>query len=236
MRMRFKKYAGPELDNWHACVRNPADYAGKWNSAFERKEQDIYLELGCGKGSFIAKHAAQNPHINYIGIDITDKVLVLAKRNIEREFLQKQRKTDNVIITAFDIERINNMLKTPDEISRIYINFCNPWNKKSGQKKHRLTYTRQLNLYKEFMKSDAQIFFKCDDDNLFEDSLLYFKEANFDIVYQTLDLHANESEFPIENIRTEHENMFAQRGILTHALIAQKKTASNTGIIEKNMI
>ncbi len=225
MRMRFKKYAGPELDAWGACVRDAAAICGKWNEFFTRAEQKLYIELGCGKGGFIAKHAAKNPNINYIGIDITDKVLILAKRNIEREFAQVNREIDNVIITAFDIERINTMFKKPDEIGRIYINFCNPWNKKSGQKKHRLTYTRQLNLYKEFMAQDAQIFFKCDDDNLFEDTLIYLNDAGFEIVWQTWDLHANEHEFPEENIRTEHENMFAEQGLLTHALIAKVKKA-----------
>ncbi len=221
MRMRFKKYAGPELDAWAPCVRDAGAMRGKWNEAFARKEQKLYLELGCGKGSFVAKHAAKNEDINYLAIDITDKVLVLAKRNIEREFSISLREIDNVVITAFDIERIDTMLSSADEVSRIYINFCNPWNRKGGQKKHRLTYTRQLNLYKQFMAKDAQIFFKCDDDNLFTDSLGYFEQAGFNIVWKAWDLHANEKDFPIENIRTEHENMFAEQGLLTHALIAQ---------------
>ncbi len=221
MRMRFKKYAGPELDAWVPCVRDAKAMRGKWNEVFARKEQELYLELGCGKGSFVAKHAANNPHINYLAIDITDKVLVLAKRNIERQFKEKKREVDNVVITAFNIERIDEMLAAQDVVSRIYINFCNPWNRKSGQKKHRLTYTRQLMLYTKFMAQGAQIFFKCDDDELFEDSVNYFEQANFEIVWKEWDLHANEESFPIENIRTEHENMFAQKGLLTHALIAQ---------------
>ena len=38
------------------------------------------LELGCGKGGFLSQLACAHPENNYLGIDITDKVLILAKR------------------------------------------------------------------------------------------------------------------------------------------------------------
>ena len=83
MRMRFKPYARPELlaTPWHA--HEPAANKGCWRSQFARPEQPMHLELGCGKGGFLARLAAANPQVNYLGIDITDKVLILAKRKIE---------------------------------------------------------------------------------------------------------------------------------------------------------
>ena len=47
----------------------------------------------------------------------------------------------------------------------------------------------------------------------------YFREAGFEVTWQTRDLHADE---PAWNIRTEHEQMFTQMGIPTKALIARK--------------
>ena len=45
------------------------------------------LELGCGKGGFIwPSWPAAHPDINYLGIDITDKVLILAKRKVEAAY------------------------------------------------------------------------------------------------------------------------------------------------------
>ena len=52
---------------------------------------------------------------------------------------------------------------------------------------------------------------------LFEDSLGYFRECGFAIRYETRDLH--ESGFA-ENIQTEHERMFTEKGIPTKFLIA----------------
>lgn len=94
-------------------------------------------------------------------------------------------------------------------MDRIYINFCNPWPKKKHKKK-RLTYPRQLFSYQEFLKDGGEIWFKTDDDELFEESLEYFKLCGFTQKYLTRDL-AN-SGFA-ENILTEHEKMFMEQGI-----------------------
>ena len=65
----------------------------------------------------------------------------------------------------------------------------------------------------------GEVWFKCDDEDLFEDSVGYLEEMGFAITWLTRDLHANE---PAWNIRTEHEAMFAEMGIPIKALIAKK--------------
>ena len=69
------------------------------------------------------------------------------------------------------------------------------------------------------MIPNGEIYFKTDDDGLFESSLLYFEEAGFEILKKTYDLH-NEPIFE-KNIETEHEKMFSEQGIKIKALIAQ---------------
>ena len=146
-------------------------------------------------------------------------MLGLAKRNIEEEYKQNNIVPENVLITRFDIERILLIIDKNDKIDRIYINFCNPWPKGKHRKK-RLTHTRQLEKYKEFLVPGGKIYFKTDDDGLFESSLGYFEEAGFEIVKKTYDLH-NEDIFNGKNIETEHEKMFSEQGIKIKALIAK---------------
>src|SRR5699024_1296505 len=100
--------------------------------------------------------AIQNPQINFIAIDLVDAMLGLAKREIEQTYNQAQKEIDNVILTRFDIQRIDLILSKEDNIKRIYINFCNPWPKGKHRKK-RLTHTRQLEKYKEFLAERAEI-------------------------------------------------------------------------------
>lgn len=217
MRLRKKPWARPELEACNFFIINPSEYKGKWRETFNNNNP-IYLELGCGKGTFIAVHGSKNPDINYVAIDIKDEVLVLAKRNIERAYEEKGLEVKNLKFMAQEISLINDVFSEEDVVERIYINFCNPWPKKK-HKKRRLTHTKQLEKYKQFLAKNGKIYFKTDDDELFNESLEYFKEAGFEIEYITYDLHKSDFE---GNVRTEHENMFSEQGINIKFLIAKR--------------
>ena len=218
MRIRYKKWARPELEASSFYVDNPEDFKGKWKTRFKNPDLPINLELGCGKGQFIAELASNNQDQNYIAIDLVDAMLGLAKRNVEQIYKEKNIEPENVILTRFDIDRILLILSQEDKIDRIYINFCNPWPKGKHRKK-RLTHTRQLEKYKTFLKQDGEIYFKTDDDDLFNSSLKYFEEAGFKIIKKTYDLHSKPSFW--YNIETEHEKMFSEQGVKIKALIAK---------------
>lgn len=217
MRLRKKPWARPELEACNFFIINPSENKGKWRESFNN-DNPIYLELGCGKGTFIAVHGSENKDINYIAIDIKDEVLVLAKRNIEKAYKEKDQEVNNLKLMAQEIGLIEDVFSKDDIVSRIYINFCNPW-PKERHKKRRLTFTKQLVKYKTFLTENGEIYFKTDDDNLFEESLEYFKEAGLNIEYITYDLHNSDVK---GNVRTEHENMFSEQGIKIKFLIARK--------------
>ncbi len=216
MRMRNKPWAKPELEACDYFVQQPEAKKGKWLESF-RKQQPFYVELGCGKGGFMAQAASVNREINYLAIDIEYKMLGVARRNISRVFEEKALPTDNILLTAYNIEKIEEILDEKDTVDRIHINFCNPWPKKK-HKKHRLTHPRQLTQYKNFLRDGGEIHFKTDDDELFEESIEYFRECFFDIAYITRDLHTSGYE---PNILTEHEKMFSEEGIKIKFLIAK---------------
>lgn len=220
MRIRFKPWARPELEASNFYIDNPEEYKGKWKELFNNNNP-IYLELGCGKGNFISNLAVKHEDINFIAIDLVDAMLGLAKRNIESSYQMANKEINNVYITRYDIERIFNIFNKEDEISRIYINFCNPWPRGKHHKK-RLTHIRQLEKYREFLKDNGEIYFKTDDDSLFSDSLSYFDKSGFEIIDKTFDLE-NELDF-WENIMTEHEKMFMEQGIKIKALKAKKSS------------
>ena len=221
MRIRFKKWARSELEESEFYIDNPEEYKGKWKTLF-KNNNPIHIELGCGKGSFISSLASKNTNINYIAIDLVDAMLGLAKRNIETTYKNKNKQINNVYITRYDIERILNIFDKDDEIERIYINFCNPWPRGKHHKK-RLTHTRQLDKYKTFLINGGKIYFKTDDDNLFNDTLTYLKDSEFILEKLTYDLADEEDFWEEENIVTEHEKMFSEQGIKIKALIAKCK-------------
>mgnify|MGYP004614500253 FL=1 len=218
MRIRNKPWAKEELLASYFYVQKPEDYKGRWKEFFNNENEHIYLELGCGKGFFVKKAAKQNQNINYIAIDLIDAILGMANRNIIEEFENKE--VLNLALTRYDVEEINNILDKNDNIERIYINFCNPW-PKPRHKKRRLTHTRQLEKYKQFIAPKGEIYFKTDDDELFRESVEYFKEAGFEVVKTTDNL--NEEPDFWENIETEHEIKFKNEGIKIKAGIFRLK-------------
>ncbi len=219
MRLRRKPWARPELAQCPFYIANPPEMKGKWQELFANNNP-MHLELGCGKGGFISKVAAANQQINYIAVDIKSEVLGLAKRKIEAEYAMSGiEEIKNIKLMSQNIEQIDNMLAPPDFIEKIYINFCNPW-PKSPYKKKRLTHGKQLVKYKTFLKEGSEIWFKTDNDELFRESVKYFEENEFIIVYRTEDLHSSGFE---QNVPTEHEIMFSQQGIKIKFLIAVYK-------------
>lgn len=214
MRIRCKPWAKPELEACPFYITDLKAQKGNWNALFPKK-QPLRLELGCGKGGFISQEAPANPDYNYIAIDIKNEMLVLAKRKLEEAYAQKDMPLDNVRICIDNIMYLTNCFSEADRIDRIYINFCNPW-PKSKHKKRRLTHPRQLVQYR--MLLDGEIWFKTDDDDLFEESLEYFKEAGFRIKQMTRNLH---QEPQMRYFETEHEQMFDEMGKTIKFLIAE---------------
>lgn len=220
MRIRKKKWAEPELSVCDFFVKGPEAHAGSWRHAF-KKEQPLVLEIGCGKGGFAGQYALQNPDKNIIALDIKIDMLGVGRRTIVRLFEEagKGDAIDNLLLVNYNVEQLDKIILPEDKIERLFINFCNPW-PRPKHKKRRLTYYKKLEMYKRFLQPEAEIRFKTDDDELFEESLEYFAQSGYEILYLTRDLHA--SGFA-ENIETEHEKMFTEEGKKIKFLIARQK-------------
>lgn len=215
MRLRRKPWARPELAAANFYVDNPLYLKGKWVEEFGNTNP-LHVELGCGKGNFVAQIGVENLDINYIAVDIKSEVLALGKRKCEEVYGERGLDPHtNVRMMSQDIERLLDVFEESEKFERIYINFCNPWSKPK-QLKHRLTHTRQLNTYKKLLADGGEIHFKTDSDELFADTLEYIKEAGFEISYLTEDLHQSGYE---PNYKTEHEKMYSEQGIKIKFLI-----------------
>ena len=208
MRIRKKKWAEPELAECRYYINEPEQYRGRWKEFFGN-EKPIELEIGCGKCTFSAEKAIRDPDKNFIALDIKSDMLGVGRRNVERIFAENDRSPDNIALVRCNVEQIDKAFSAEDHIAVMYINFCNPWPREK-HKKRRLTYPRKLKMYRDFLTEDAVIYFKTDDDELFEESIGYFEQAGYTIRFITRDLHHSEVR---DNIMTEHEKMFSDEGI-----------------------
>lgn len=183
------------------------EHKGNWHKLFGNTSP-IHIEIGMGKGQFITELARQNPDINYIGIEKFSSVLIRAIERRETYEQEQGQLLDNLFFLRMDAENINRVFQA-DEISRIYLNFSDPWPKERHAKR-RLTSTRFLKRYDELLIPDGRICFKTDNQELFAFSLEQIKEADWILDKVTFDLH--HSEFNTGNIMTEYEQRFSAEG------------------------
>ncbi|MBE7012042.1 MAG: tRNA (guanosine(46)-N7)-methyltransferase TrmB [Ruminococcaceae bacterium] len=203
MRMRRKKHREDRIENCREYLAgNVDDFRNDFKSIFDNKDNEIHIEIGCGKGKFICEMAERNPHINYIAIEKNLDVLVLAMEKV------KEKGLNNVKFVPGDANFLNDA-EPKDKCDRIYINFCDPW-KKTYQAKRRLTHERFLSIYSKILKSGGEIHFKTDNKDLFEFSLNSFSDYGLRLKNITLDLHQSKFE---GNVMTEYETLFSGQGM-----------------------
>lgn len=201
MRLRNKPWAREMLEsNPEYVVPSPEQYKGKWNTVFE-KDQPLHIEVGTGKGRFITEMAKANPHINYIGIEVYESVIISALERLLEE------KLPNLKLLSVNGEKLTEYFEKGD-VSRVYLNFSDPW-PKVRHAKRRLTYKTFLKLYEDILIDNGEIHFKTDNQGLFEYSLMSFSEYGLLLKYVSLDLHNSDFE---GNIMTEYEEKFSQKG------------------------
>ena len=201
MRMRKKKHGSERIA---AC----SDYM--IHDPLEISKFPVDLEIGCGKGSFIYGMATKYPEIDYIAMEKISDVIMFAAEKI------KANAVPNVKFIIGDAKDLATYFPAAS-VRRIYLNFSDPW-PKSGYFKRRLTYKGFLELYKTVLVPDGEIILKTDNVNLFDFSLEQFEEAGFKLRELTRDLH--NSEYNEDNVVTEYERNFSEKGFPIHRVVA----------------
>ena len=202
MRMRKKKNRDARFEKCsYLAIREPELFKGKWSTCFNNNNP-IHLEIGCGKGDFVVQSAIKFPDVNFVAVEKCFDVLIIAMEKVAKAELK------NVRFIFTDAKNLCEVFEK-SELSKIYLNFSDPW-KKSKQAKRRLTFRTFLAIYDKILKNDATLEFKTDNRPLFDFSLEEFKEYGAKISQLTFDLH--NSEYNKENIVTEYERNFSEKG------------------------
>ncbi|NLK75756.1 MAG: tRNA (guanosine(46)-N7)-methyltransferase TrmB [Clostridiales bacterium] len=202
MRLRNVSGAKEIIASDKYVVKEPEKYKGKWNELFDNNNP-IHVEIGMGKGKFIIELAEKNPNINYIGIEKYSSVLVRAVQKIN------EKELSNLYFIRFNAELLETIFDK-NEISRIYLNFSDPW-PKDRHAKRRLTSKNYLDKYDNCLRADGNIIFKTDNRKLFDFSIEEIKDTKWKLKNITYDLH--NSEYVDDNVMTEYEEKFVQMGM-----------------------
>ena len=209
MRLRNVKNKDEILNASEYLIKCPEEYKGKWKDLFGN-DNPIYIEIGMGKGKFIIEHALTYPDINFIGIEKFDSVLARSLPKIPDGI-------KNLYIVRMDALNIENVFDK--EISRIYLNFSDPWPKVRHHLR-RLSSRVFLDKYDSIFVDDASIYMRTDNQGLYIYSLMSFSEHGYVLSDITFDLHSTSDE---KLITTEYEDKFTSMGVKINYLEASKE-------------
>ena len=195
--LTFSNLFQPNRDN---LISNSFKLKGKWSSFF-KNDNPIVLELGCGKGEYTTELAKYDSSKNYIGIDIKGaRIWKGAKESI-------QNKLNNVCFIRTQVELIDKIFDK-QEISEIWITFPDP-QQKIQRRKHRLTNSNFMSLYKKILKKGGEINLKTDSEFLHGYTLGLIEGMGIDPVFSNHDIYSNNNA-PNEalKIKTFYEKKF----------------------------
>lgn len=213
MRLKHKPYAKDKMASHPEYVVHHAEgHKGKWQELFPTK-QPLHIEVGSGRGRFMVEMAKANPHINYVAVERYTSVAV--------DILEKAliAQVPNLKILNEDGEDLREYFED-GEVHRVYLNFSDPW-PKVRHAKRRLTHENFLAVYEQILVKDGEIHFKTDNQGLFEYSLMSFSRYGLELLFLSLDLHNSDFE---ENIMTEYEEKFSNKGFRIYRVEAKFKT------------
>ena len=207
MRQRNIKNLSERIEqNSRLLIEEPGDCKGRWAEIFGNGNP-IYLEIGCGKGNFITKHAFAEPDCNFIACEGQMSVVLRA--------LEKAEASGSGNLRVF-IDFVNDLEDYFEvgELSGIYLNFSDPW-PKARHAKRRLTYRGRLQNYKKVLKPDGFIEFKTDNEGLFAFTLEEIEACGYEMIEMSRDLHGEAQGGHGEKSRrfmTEYEEKFSGQG------------------------
>ncbi|WP_234346338.1 tRNA (guanosine(46)-N7)-methyltransferase TrmB [Collinsella provencensis] len=198
-----------------AIETNAAAYRGRWAEAcfplcaegvsrFER----VHLDLGCGKGAYIAAMAKRHPTTLFIGMDSEPVCVVHAAQLVLDEDIK------NALVIPGDAAKLDQIF-AEGELDAISINFPTP-HPKRRHARLRLTSAQHLEGYRPLLAGSATVALRTDSEPLYKYSLPQFEALGWNILCATDDDRAAHPEQPI----TEYEERLTAQGATVHAIYA----------------
>jgi tRNA (guanine-N7-)-methyltransferase len=133
-----------------------------WLKAYEVHGQgDIWMDLGCGKGEFLAGLAEIYPGIFFIGIEV--------RKRVADKYFPKHEHAANLALLHGNVNLSIPSMMDGHKVKRVFIHFPDPYSRKDRYKKRRMVNEAFVEGLCEILETGGMVSVKTDDLLLFED-------------------------------------------------------------------
>jgi len=184
-----------------------------WRLIYHQVEQPLHLDIGCAKGHFLLRMAAQAPHWNFLGLEIRQPLVQQA--NVLR---MNHRLTNVYFLMAQANAHLASILASfpTNVLRRVTIQFPDPWFKRK-QRKRRLVQPDLVAVIADYLQPGGEVFLQSDVREVALEMYHHFLHHPQFVSCGEL-LAANPFGIP-----TEREQSVIQRGLPVYRFLLQRR-------------
>jgi tRNA (guanine-N7-)-methyltransferase len=119
------------------------------------------MDLGCGKGEFLASLAEIYPGVFFIGIDV--------RKKIAEKYFSKHQHLVNLTLLHGNVNLSIPSMMDGHKVQKVFIHFPDPYTHKDRYKKRRMVNEALVKDLYEILGTGGTVSVKTDDESLFED-------------------------------------------------------------------
>jgi tRNA (guanine-N7-)-methyltransferase len=133
-----------------------------WVKEYEAHGQgEIWMDLGCGKGEFLAGLAEIYPKVFFIGIEV--------RKRVAEKYFSKYDQLSNLVLLHGNVNLSIPGMMDGHKVQKVFIHFPDPYSHKDRYKKRRIVNETLVDGLCEILAAGGTVSVKTDDLALFLD-------------------------------------------------------------------
>lgn len=202
----------------------PNTYQGSWIDACTQQDatpfQELWLDVGCGKGTFICAMAKAYPHTLFVGVDAEPICIAYTAQKI------CEQKLSNAVVVAAQGQALPNFFGQR-EVSRIFLNYPTPFPRKRDAHARLVSFERLLD-FRQILKPSGVLHLRTDSYPLFLFAQDMLEQAGY-----TYEIPEQAAPTQLgSNVTTEYEMRLKEQGAPMLVLQAQPSLEASAEIPE----
>jgi tRNA (guanine-N7-)-methyltransferase len=122
---------------------------------------EIWMDLGCGKGEFLAGLAEIYPKVFFIGIEV--------RKRVAEKYFSKYDQLSNLVLLHGNVNLSIPGMMDGHKVQKVFIHFPDPYSHKDRYKKRRIVNETLVDGLCEILAAGGIVAVKTDDLALFQD-------------------------------------------------------------------